>query len=92
MKPDLYTKVILTVIAVCLVWICIRDVTFSNRAIAQIDQVGQRVYITGIAQGVYFPVAITSIGRGQLFDIPNSWQPLPVSLQSPTPTPSPTPR
>lgn len=32
---DRYTKLILTVIAVCLVWICVRDVRFSSDAYAQ---------------------------------------------------------
>ena len=27
MKPDLYTKAVLTVIAVCLVWICVNGIT-----------------------------------------------------------------
>jgi hypothetical protein len=29
MKRDLYTKVILTIIAICLVWICLRDINLS---------------------------------------------------------------
>ncbi len=35
MKADMYTKLILTIIAGCLVWICMRDVPFITRAHAQ---------------------------------------------------------
>jgi len=36
MKKDLYLKIILTIIAICLVWICIRDVTIGpNKAYAR---------------------------------------------------------
>jgi hypothetical protein len=29
MKIDRYTKIILTVIAICLIWICIKDISLS---------------------------------------------------------------
>ena len=35
MKTDYYTKAILTVIAVCLSWICIRDIDLVTNAMAQ---------------------------------------------------------
>ena len=41
MKIDLYTKTVLTVIAACLVWICISGVTPVARAQAQPDQAAQ---------------------------------------------------
>ncbi|MFQ6038073.1 MAG: hypothetical protein ACE5LV_05585 [Candidatus Aminicenantales bacterium] len=34
-NPDRYTKAVLTIIAVCLVWICLRDVRLFPRAFAQ---------------------------------------------------------
>lgn len=33
-RVDVYTKFILTVIAICLVWICLRDVNLTPRAYA----------------------------------------------------------
>ncbi len=44
---DRYTRAVLTVIAGCLVWNCIRDVT-NQRAIAQSRPQPQPVYIIGI--------------------------------------------
>ena len=35
MQPDRYMKVVLTVIAACLVWICLRDITVVKPAHAQ---------------------------------------------------------
>lgn len=35
---DRYTKVILTVIAICLVWICVRDLDVIPVAFAQTDR------------------------------------------------------
>ena len=35
---DRYTKMILTVIAVCLVWICVRDVSFLTPTQAQTEK------------------------------------------------------
>lgn len=47
MKLDLYTKFVLTVIAVCLVWVCLRDVAFVRSAQAAPPQSTQDVRITG---------------------------------------------
>jgi hypothetical protein len=38
MKPDWYTKAVLTVIALCLVWMCFSSVTPSASAQAQADR------------------------------------------------------
>lgn len=46
MRPDAYTKTILTVIALCLLWICARDFIPATTAIAQ--QNAQPVIITGV--------------------------------------------
>lgn len=35
MRMDIYTKAVLTVIAVCLVWMCVREGTFAQPAIGQ---------------------------------------------------------
>lgn len=54
MKFDLYTKFVLTVIAVCLVWVCLRDVALVRSAQAAPPQCGgctQDVRITGIKLG-----------------------------------------
>ncbi len=48
MKLDLYTKFVLTVIAVCLVWVCLRDVALVRSAQAALPQSTQDVRITGI--------------------------------------------
>jgi hypothetical protein len=103
MKLDLYTKIILTIIAGCLVWICVKDIAFSNPVHAQ--QV-QRVFITGYnseLNSLGFPVRITrsegslsvlvtGIARGKTNYEPFEllpWQPLPVMSVSPTPSPTP---
>lgn len=51
MKPDLYTKGVVTVIALCLLWICFRDITFVRSAQATARPVAQDVRITGIRTG-----------------------------------------
>ena len=33
MKKDVYLKVVLTVIAICLIWICIREILHYAKAI-----------------------------------------------------------
>jgi hypothetical protein len=54
-KRDLYTKVILTIIAICLVWICVRDVKLGSQRLyaAANSNDEQEVYISGIS-GVAF--------------------------------------
>jgi len=41
MNPDLYTKTVLTIIAACLVWICVNGVTPTASAQAQAPQAPQ---------------------------------------------------
>jgi len=50
-KNDKYLKIILTIIAICLVWICIRDIQFTpNKLYASNDSAGQQgVLISGVA-------------------------------------------
>jgi hypothetical protein len=38
MTLDRYSKVVLTVIAICLVWVCIRDIPFVRPAHAALPQ------------------------------------------------------
>jgi len=38
-KPDLYTKIVLTVIAVCLVCLCVNNVAFTTPAYARDDAI-----------------------------------------------------
>ncbi len=50
-KNDKYFKIILTIIAICLVWICIRDIQFTPKKLyASDDGAGQQgVLISGVA-------------------------------------------
>ena len=43
MQSDRYLKVVLTVIAACLVWICLRDVSFVETASAESDAMDVRI-------------------------------------------------
>lgn len=53
MQTDLYTKVVLSIIALCLVWISAREVLPAGTAQAQAPQ---GVIIIGVARGVTVPV------------------------------------
>ena len=64
MRLDLYTKFVLTVIAACLVWLCLRDVALVSSVQAAPPQYGtQDVRITAIRLGGgdgynYLPVKV----------------------------------
>jgi hypothetical protein len=67
MKIDTYTKTVLTIIAICLVWICVRDVPRPAQANAP-----QPVIVTGYASGAEASVVIKGIeleppARGSLY-------------------------
>jgi hypothetical protein len=97
MRTDLYTKLVLTVIAFCLVWICFRDVNLSTPVEAQPRP--QEVVISGvrtrsgflpvsIRQSEQLPVTISSVSP-QLTQLPVSIngvnlqnQQLPVSIEN----------
>ena len=66
MNADTYTKVVLTVIAVCLVLICLRDVRFVGEAHAVTDRREDLV-----------KVQIVSIGEAPYL----SWEALPVKIR-----------
>ena len=48
MKTDLYTKVVLTVIALCLAWLCARDVVSMPTVRAAAPIAAQDAVITGV--------------------------------------------
>ena len=50
MQPDRYLKAVLTVIAVCLVWVCLRDVTLVK--LAHADATMSEAYIEKILHNV----------------------------------------
>jgi hypothetical protein len=48
MKIDVYTKTVLTVIAVCLLMLCVKSLWEPNRVAAQVTPIVQRVVIEGV--------------------------------------------
>jgi hypothetical protein len=64
---DRYTKTILTIIALCLVWICIRDIRFVETLAAQVIDRGQEVV----------KVQIVSIDEAPRL----AWEALPVTVR-----------
>ena len=99
MKPDLYTKFVLTVIAACLVWLCVNGVTPTALAQAPVIPQPTRVVLVDernvplqTAQGLRvdvtnpsLAVALTAIERR------GPWQPLDVRVMRDLPTLQPTP-
>jgi hypothetical protein len=88
MNPDRYTKVVLTIIAAALVWLCVRDVLPARvQARAEHDATAQ---LPGIDARNPLPVRIVSISRTE-WDVKVDafttrqdglqWQPLPVREQ-----------
>ena len=61
MKIDVYTKVILTGIFLCLCLILLRDVRFEKTAEAQVPGAAQPVVITGCTNGVGGPVGTVPV-------------------------------
>lgn len=74
MKPDLYSKCVLTVIAICLVWLCAKDVVSPNLvAHAQKEPQSVKIIAVELPKNATVPVSIawplhtptlTSGGRG----------------------------
>ena len=60
MKIDAYTKVVLTMIALCLLWMCVRDTGLSATVHAQSPAPVQEVVIVGVKGELQLPVAIKS--------------------------------
>lgn len=48
MQPDAYTKVVLTVIAACLLWLCFANVPLIPRSVAQAVARPQEVVVVGL--------------------------------------------
>ena len=88
MRIDLYTKLVLTVIAACLVWICVRGTVLSTPVQAQARPQPQEVIIAGVkTPDKLFPVRIESINTPPnqmlsvgIADIRNSTHSLPVNV------------
>jgi hypothetical protein len=107
MKTDLYTRTILTVIAACLVWLCVNSLTPSALAQADVQKVmlvdtrglpvigalGLRVNFGDVA----VPVSVATeknipvVIRGIERTGTVPWQPIPVDVLKAVPTSMPTP-
>jgi hypothetical protein len=68
MKTDRYTKIVLTIIAACLVWIIARDVSFISIASATPTDRGDEVV----------KVQIVSIDESNIL----RWEALPVKIEN----------
>ena len=65
MKVDAYTKIVLTLIAACLVWLCVTNVTVSEPASAQMRPPAQEVIIAGVkTPNGFLPVTISGAAPG----------------------------
>lgn len=78
-KTDLYTKSVLTIIAVSLLWLAIQNTVFPRPVAAQIGAGVQKVVIAGIEAGlpVALPVNVRQVGGETVPDAT-----LPVKVQS----------
>lgn len=79
MNPDRYTKVVLTIIAAALVWLCVRDLVPTVQARASANQ--ESVRLSGVDVREPLPVKIVGIERGRwlqkinAFDSAQQFQP-----------------
>lgn len=85
MRIDAYTKVVLTIIAACLVWICVTGTLFAPAA-AQSPQAPQEVVVVGVRS----PVAVVTPPRTALSvvygsDVPLAVRPGPEWYAKPVP-------
>jgi hypothetical protein len=48
-KPDLYTKIVLTVIAVCLVWLCVQQTSLTAPAYARDNAAANDVRVNNLS-------------------------------------------
>ncbi len=84
MRVDTYTKAVLTVIAACLVWMCVSGAILTPVA-AQAPRAPQEVMVVGTR----VPVAVVTAPRTSLAVRPSAeWyqEPLPVDAARPLPT------
>lgn len=58
MKPDLYTKAVLTVIAGALVWLCVRDLPLVRPASAAAGQPVVLVGVEGVGISRFDPLPV----------------------------------
>jgi hypothetical protein len=106
MKDDLYLRAVLTIIAACLVWMCLNGVTPKTFAQAQpaapmrVVLVDERNVPLSTAQGLHvslglrtMPVSITEPVPVRVTSIERSgvWQPIEVRVLREPPTLAPTP-
>ncbi len=93
MKLDLYSKLVLTVIAGCLLWICIKDAALATPVNAQSVQ---NVRLVGFDSNQSLPVTIDGISQGTYsvdyapYTLRRPWSPLPVVQVAPSPMTTPT--
>jgi hypothetical protein len=95
MKIDAYTKAVLTVIAACLVWMCVNSATPTTHAQAKppeptpvvlVDASGAPVRTVPVTiANPELAVAVRSIQRG------GAWDPIQVQVMREPPTLKPTP-
>jgi hypothetical protein len=106
MKIDAYTKLVLTVIAGCLIWICVNYSTPGAAAQADpnqpmrvviVDETGRSLASSNglrvISGSESWPVVVNKIVPVALtaIDRHGSWQSIPVDIMKTPPTPMPTP-
>lgn len=77
MKKDKYLKVILTIIAICLVWICVRDIKIgSNEVYAKVNSGGQEdVTVNDITDAVWSAIQLSLPIQVRVTNWPYSPQP-----------------
>ncbi len=81
MKKDKYLKFILTIIAICLIWICIRDIRIGrNTVYAEGYNSGQ----TEVELSFIYPSAKSAI-KSAVWDAIQLSQPIQVEMYSPNP-------
>ena len=68
MNIDRYTKTVLTVIAACLVWLCLRDVDFVTSANAQEEAAPRPPIKVEVVNAAEMPVKVEIVEAGDDFD------------------------
>jgi hypothetical protein len=76
MRLDTYLRVVLTIIALCLLWQCVRD--FSTPAFAQRE--AQRVLIVGVEGQNFLPVSIAKIDVPDASGLLTGTKSLPITI------------
>jgi len=83
MKNDKYLKIILTIIAICLVWICVRDINIGSQKIyASNNNAGQEevwvtggeIEVSGIEDAVWGAIQLSQPIEVKVVNMPSSIQ------------------